>query len=160
MSCLRFIMSAQRQWRIEGGFTPLPPEIPKFYQSWAEFPVPWNIHPKQPNQNMGFIHLQIEWNPLPGGYRPQIPIVSALDFFRAKFRFFHKRQYSERLWSKFAQRLSGFDNYWVSVLSPDRLYVSLVSVMTERSWLPKLTRDATETIEFFVSSELIKRYAS
>jgi hypothetical protein len=27
---------------------------------------------------MGFIHLQIEWNPLLGGYRPQIPILSAL----------------------------------------------------------------------------------
>ena len=22
-----------------------PPEIPKFWQSWAEFPVPWKIHP-------------------------------------------------------------------------------------------------------------------
>jgi hypothetical protein len=27
---------------------------------------------------MGFIHLQIEWNPWLGGYRPQIPILSAL----------------------------------------------------------------------------------
>jgi hypothetical protein len=27
---------------------------------------------------MGFIHLQIEWNPWLGGYRPHIPILSAL----------------------------------------------------------------------------------
>jgi hypothetical protein len=27
---------------------------------------------------MGFIHLQIEWNPWLGDYRPQIPILSAL----------------------------------------------------------------------------------
>jgi hypothetical protein len=27
---------------------------------------------------MGFIHLQIEWNPWVGGYRPQIPVLSAL----------------------------------------------------------------------------------
>jgi hypothetical protein len=27
---------------------------------------------------MGFIHLQIEWNPWLGGYRPQIPILSAI----------------------------------------------------------------------------------
>jgi hypothetical protein len=25
--------------------TPPPSEISKFWQSWAEFPVPWNIHP-------------------------------------------------------------------------------------------------------------------
>jgi hypothetical protein len=28
-----------------GGFKPPSPEIPKFWQSWAEFPVPWKIHP-------------------------------------------------------------------------------------------------------------------
>jgi hypothetical protein len=62
-----------------GGLTPPPPpEIPKFWQSWAEFPVPWKIHLQQPNQNMGFTHLQIEWNPWLGGYRPQIPVLSAL----------------------------------------------------------------------------------
>jgi hypothetical protein len=27
---------------------------------------------------MGFIHLQIEWNPWLEGYRPQIPVHSAL----------------------------------------------------------------------------------
>jgi hypothetical protein len=27
---------------------------------------------------MGFIHLQIEWNPWLGGYRPQIPVLFAL----------------------------------------------------------------------------------
>jgi hypothetical protein len=27
---------------------------------------------------MGFIHLQMEWNPGLGGYRPQIPILFAL----------------------------------------------------------------------------------
>jgi hypothetical protein len=27
---------------------------------------------------MGFIHLQIEWNPWLGGYHPEIPILSAL----------------------------------------------------------------------------------
>jgi hypothetical protein len=51
-----------------GGSNPPPPEIPRFCQSWAEFPVPWNIH-----QNTGFIHLQIEWNPWLGGYRPPDP---------------------------------------------------------------------------------------
>ena len=30
--------------RVWGVQTP-PPEIPKFWQSWAEFPVPWKIHP-------------------------------------------------------------------------------------------------------------------
>jgi hypothetical protein len=33
------------QWRTEGWFKLRPPEVPKFWQSWAEFPVPWNIHP-------------------------------------------------------------------------------------------------------------------
>jgi hypothetical protein len=37
------LQSIQR--RTEGGFNPPPPEIPKFWQSWAEFPVPWKIHP-------------------------------------------------------------------------------------------------------------------
>jgi hypothetical protein len=27
-----------------GGSNPSPPEIPKFWQSWAEFPVLWKIH--------------------------------------------------------------------------------------------------------------------
>jgi hypothetical protein len=62
----------------EGGVQPPPPEIPKFCQSWAEFPVPWNIHLWQPNQNMGFIQLQIEWNPWRGVYRSQIPALSVL----------------------------------------------------------------------------------
>ena len=34
-----------------------PPEIPKFWQSWAEFPVPWKIHPQQPNKNTAFTHF-------------------------------------------------------------------------------------------------------
>jgi hypothetical protein len=39
---------ADRQWWTKGeafvgGFTPHP-EIPKFRQSWAEFPVPFKIH--------------------------------------------------------------------------------------------------------------------
>jgi hypothetical protein len=71
---LRFVAVA---YRGLGGSIP-PPEIPRFFQSWAEFPVPWNIHPQQRNQNMGFIHLQIEWNPWLRGYRPQIPDLSAL----------------------------------------------------------------------------------
>ena len=38
------------QWRTEwgGGWwwcSNPPPEIPKFWQSWAECPVPWKIHP-------------------------------------------------------------------------------------------------------------------
>jgi hypothetical protein len=40
-----------------------PPEIPKFWKSLAKFPVSWNIHVEQPNQNTSFTHLQIEWNP-------------------------------------------------------------------------------------------------
>jgi hypothetical protein len=68
--------------RGEGGWgvqTPPPhPEIPKFWQSWAKFPVPWKIHPWQPNRNTGFTHLQIEQNPWLEGYRPQIPVLSAL----------------------------------------------------------------------------------
>jgi hypothetical protein len=48
--CQTLPFHAHMQWRTEvGGWVfkppPLPPEIPKFYQSWAEFPVPWNIHP-------------------------------------------------------------------------------------------------------------------
>jgi hypothetical protein len=36
------------QWRTDGeglGVQTTPPEIPKFWQSWAEFPVPWKIQP-------------------------------------------------------------------------------------------------------------------
>jgi hypothetical protein len=38
------------QWRTEEGFggssnPPPPPEIPKYWQSWDEFPVPRKIHP-------------------------------------------------------------------------------------------------------------------
>jgi hypothetical protein len=36
------------QWCTKGGggwgFNPTPPEIPKFWQNWTEFPVPWKIH--------------------------------------------------------------------------------------------------------------------
>jgi hypothetical protein len=60
-----------------GGFIP-PSKIPKFWQSWAEFQVQWNIHPQQPNQNTSFTHLKIEWNPWLGGYCPQIPVLCAL----------------------------------------------------------------------------------
>jgi hypothetical protein len=74
--------SWKQQWRTEGEFwgfnTPLPPEIPKFWQTWAEFPVPWKIHPWQPNKNTSFTHLQIERNPWLGGYRPLIPVLSTL----------------------------------------------------------------------------------
>jgi hypothetical protein len=59
-----------------GGFKP--PEIPKFWQSRAEFPVPWKIHLQQPNKITGFTHLQIEQNTSLGSYCPQIPILSAL----------------------------------------------------------------------------------
>jgi hypothetical protein len=61
-----------------GVSAPPPRGFPKFGQSWAESPVPWKMHPWQPNQNMGFIHLQIEWNPWLGGYGPQIPVLSGL----------------------------------------------------------------------------------
>jgi hypothetical protein len=68
-----------KQRRTEGFQTPTPHhEIPNFWQSWAEFPVPWKIHPYQPNKNTAFTHLQIERNPWLGGYRPQIRILSAL----------------------------------------------------------------------------------
>jgi hypothetical protein len=45
--------SAYSQWRTEKGFwgsnsRPLPPEIPKFWQSWAEFPVPWKVYSYYP----------------------------------------------------------------------------------------------------------------
>jgi hypothetical protein len=59
--------SSLTQWCTEGGgfegFKHPLPQIPKFWQSWAEFPVPWKIHLLQPNMNMGFTHLQIERNP-------------------------------------------------------------------------------------------------
>jgi hypothetical protein len=61
-----------------GGVQPPPPEIPKFWQSWAEFPIPWKIHPWQPNKNTGFTHLQIERNPWLRRYGPRIPVLSAL----------------------------------------------------------------------------------
>jgi hypothetical protein len=37
--------SGCEQWRTEGGLggSP-PPEIPKFWQSWGEFSVPWKIY--------------------------------------------------------------------------------------------------------------------
>jgi hypothetical protein len=62
-----------------GGPEPPPPEIPKFWQSVAEFPVPRKIHPQQPN-NTGFTYLQIDRNPRLGGYRPQIPVPSVLNW--------------------------------------------------------------------------------
>jgi hypothetical protein len=55
-------------WRVQ-----TPSKILNFWQSCAEFPVPWKIHPQQPNMNMGFTHLQIEQNPWLGAYRPQSP---------------------------------------------------------------------------------------
>jgi hypothetical protein len=64
---------------LMGSSTPPPKKkISKFWQSWAEFPVPWKIHRQQPNKNMGFTHLQIERNPWLAGYHPQIAILSAL----------------------------------------------------------------------------------
>jgi hypothetical protein len=73
------IAVANRGWRGGVGVQlPPPPEIPNFWQSQAELPVPWKIHSKQPNKNTGFTHLQIERNPWLWGYRPQIPVLSAL----------------------------------------------------------------------------------
>jgi hypothetical protein len=60
------------------GFKPLPPEIPKCLQSWAEFAVLWKIHPLQRNKNMGFTHLHIERNTWLGGYCPHIPVLPVL----------------------------------------------------------------------------------
>jgi hypothetical protein len=53
---------------------PPPPELPKFWRSWAEIPssVENNII------NTGFTHLQIEWNPRLRGYCPHIPVLSSL----------------------------------------------------------------------------------
>jgi hypothetical protein len=56
-----------------------PPEIPTFWQNWAEFPFPWKIRPLQPKKNTGFTHLPIEQNTWLGGYRPQIPVVFVLN---------------------------------------------------------------------------------
>jgi hypothetical protein len=74
---LRYVCSVgcTNQRRTEGGwgFKSPPSEIPKFLQSPSEFPVPW-----KPGRNTGFTHLQIEWNPRLGGYRPQIHVFSAL----------------------------------------------------------------------------------
>jgi hypothetical protein len=53
------------------GGTPPPPhthEQTKCWQSLAQFPVPWKIHPWQANKNTGFIHLQIEQNHWLGGF--------------------------------------------------------------------------------------------
>jgi hypothetical protein len=66
----------RRRWGLGGGLNL--PEILKFWQSSDKLPVPWKIYPWQPNQNTGFTHFQIEWNPWLGGYRPQIPVLSAL----------------------------------------------------------------------------------
>jgi hypothetical protein len=66
------------QRRAERGVQTPPPEIPKFWQSWAELPIPWKIHLKQPNRNTGFTHLQIERNLWLAGDRPQISVASAL----------------------------------------------------------------------------------
>jgi hypothetical protein len=71
--------SCMRSSGVPGGEVlntpPPPPGIPKFWQSWAKFPVPWKIHPQQPNKNMGFTHLQIERNPWLGATasRPRFP---------------------------------------------------------------------------------------
>jgi hypothetical protein len=47
--CTATWAGGQNQWLTEGGWVggsnPLPPEIPKFWQSWVEFPVLWKIHP-------------------------------------------------------------------------------------------------------------------
>jgi hypothetical protein len=51
-----------------------PPEIPKFWQTWAKFPVQWKIHPQQPSKNTGFTHLHVERDPSLGGYHPQTPL--------------------------------------------------------------------------------------
>jgi hypothetical protein len=55
------------------GVQPPPPEIPKFWQSWAKFPVPWNIHPQQRNQNTGFISFSNWVEPLTRGLPPLDP---------------------------------------------------------------------------------------
>jgi hypothetical protein len=47
---------------------------------YQEFPVLWKIHPQKPNKNTGFTHFQIELNLWLGGYRPQIPVLSALNW--------------------------------------------------------------------------------
>jgi hypothetical protein len=57
-----------------------PPEIPKFWQSWAKIPGPWEIHLLQSNKYTGFTHLKIERNPWLGGYRLQISVLSALNW--------------------------------------------------------------------------------
>jgi hypothetical protein len=65
------------QWRTEGGWgvQTLPsPEIPKLSRI-PSFVENTSVH--KPNQNTGFTHLQIEWNPWLGGYSPQIPVLSA-----------------------------------------------------------------------------------
>jgi hypothetical protein len=57
---------------LGGSSPPPPPEIPKLGQ------IPRSV--VQPNKNTGFTHLQIEWNPWIGGYRPQISVLSVLNW--------------------------------------------------------------------------------
>jgi hypothetical protein len=53
-----------KQWRSEGGFWGFPPpRNSKVLTKLSRIPSSVKIHPYQPNQNMGFTHLQIGWNP-------------------------------------------------------------------------------------------------
>ena len=75
MECLAAV--AYRGGGIWGVQTPL--EIPKFWQSWAEFPVPWKIHPLQPNKNMALTHFWVvAWKALPASYDPHSGIFFSL----------------------------------------------------------------------------------
>jgi hypothetical protein len=70
------LMGTHFQWHTEEGglgCSNPPPEILKFWQSWAKLPVLWKICLWQPNKNTGFTHLQIEWNPWFGGLPPPDP---------------------------------------------------------------------------------------
>jgi hypothetical protein len=82
--CLRLNVTERQFYTVAyqargfGDSTPPPPRNSEVLTKLSRIPVPWKIHPKEPNQNTGFAHLQIEWNLWLGGYRPQIPVSSAL----------------------------------------------------------------------------------
>jgi hypothetical protein len=56
-----------------GGSTPPPPQFRSFDKAESNS----QFHGKYIRNNL-ITHFQIEWNPRLGGYRPQIPVLSAL----------------------------------------------------------------------------------
>jgi hypothetical protein len=74
------MISWWKQWRIEGDFggsTPLP-EIPKLWQSWAEFPVPWKYIRNNLIRIRISLFCKLSRTPDKGATSPHIPFLSTL----------------------------------------------------------------------------------